>query len=68
MVRQDAPLSDFPTVTKQLLDALQKHFPIRLPRPGSSERDDLYFAGQRSVVEFLEQIQEFQASNALEAR
>lgn len=58
MRRLSEPFTDddgFPPISAQLIRELSRVYPHRPPLPDSTERDDVYHAGQRSVVVFLKQ-------------
>lgn len=43
----------FPEVSAELLEALKRHFPDRLPRHQVSSEDVSKLQGQQSVIDFL---------------
>tara|TARA_R100000808_G_scaffold4669_2_gene14921 strand:- start:11689 stop:11877 length:189 start_codon:yes stop_codon:yes gene_type:complete len=45
---------EIPEIPKALLDALRDQFPVNLPSPSTTEREDLYHAGEQAVLEYLE--------------
>jgi hypothetical protein len=52
--------ADFPPVKRELIVALRTRFKYDRPAPDGNERDDLFRAGQESVLEWLEMISESQ--------
>ena len=55
----------FPFLTKELLQALESHYPQRHPDLSLSDREIWFRAGQRSVVDFLIEHQNRQKENML---
>lgn len=45
--------SKIPTLSSDLIEELNKQFPLTNPHPGEDIRSIMYRAGQRSVVEHL---------------
>lgn len=60
------PIEELPPITPRLLEVLSRVYPERPASPLTSERDDLYHAGQRSVIEFLRRAQEDQIERSNE--
>lgn len=58
------PIEELPPITPRMLDVLTRVFPDRPATPETSERHDLYHAGQRSVIEFLRKAQADQIERA----
>lgn len=56
----------FPTVTKELLEELEKRFPDRLPQGPVALEDYLYLQGQIQVVRLLRHQFNLQNQNILE--
>lgn len=46
----------FPYVSKELIEELNRRFPIQSPQEGEQYPDLVWRGGQRSVVDFLETI------------
>jgi hypothetical protein len=49
-----------PDLSKDLIDALDERFPVRMADPKDSERDIWIKVGQRFVVDFLKDVYEEQ--------
>lgn len=49
-------MESIPSLSASLIDSLDKLYPQVLPNPRSDRYDELYKAGQRSVVDFLLQL------------
>jgi len=45
-----------PDLSKDLIDALDERFPVRMADPKDSEREIWIKVGQRTVVEFLKDV------------
>lgn len=46
-------MEHIPTLSVDLITNLSELYPIVLPKPGVSREEELYRAGQRSVIDFL---------------
>ncbi|MCP3882348.1 MAG: hypothetical protein GY701_28735 [Sulfitobacter sp.] len=62
------PIDEYPVITEGLIRLLDEQFPMRLPEADGSERQDVYHAGARSVVDFLRMVHEHQIERASEQR
>jgi hypothetical protein len=60
----DDPADGIHLIHESLIALLEARFPVRLPTPGSTERDDVYAAGQRDVVRYLIDTREYQQEQA----
>jgi hypothetical protein len=47
------PIEELPPIGKAFLKVMERVFPIRSPEPSTTQREDLYYAGQQSVLAFL---------------
>ena len=47
--------TDLPVKTDDLVEYLDKTFPVRTPHPNESLSDIMYRSGQRSIIDFLKQ-------------
>ena len=56
----------FPTLPKNILDALEKLIPNKCPNLLDSEREVWYNVGRRSVVDLLREIYAIQNERSLE--
>ena len=54
-----------PDLSKDLIDALDARFPVRMADPKDSEREIWIKVGQRNVVEFLKDVYEEQHTTIL---
>lgn len=54
------PIEAFPTITDGLLKTLRFHFPRPKVGPSGTEREDVYHAGQQSVITKLEDVKAWQ--------
>ncbi len=52
----DAIERKLPDLSKDLIDALDDRFPVRMADPKDSEREIWIKVGQRTVVEFLKDV------------
>lgn len=59
------PIDEFPVIDPRLLACLEKAFPAKLPGPDTTEREDLYHAGERNVIRRLHEIMEHQHDGAV---
>lgn len=57
------PSKEFPTVSDELLKALDEQFPEKTPSPSDSDRDIWRAVGRREAVRFLARIREQQIEN-----
>jgi hypothetical protein len=55
----------FPLVSKELLEELNRRFPIRSPELDEQHSELMWRGGQRSVVDFLETIYAEQEASRL---
>ena len=60
------PIEELPPITPRLLEVLERVFPDRPATPQTTQRHDVYHAGQRSVIEFLRKAREDQIERANE--
>ena len=56
MTTEHEPIETFPSFPPRIIDALDEVYPNRPPSPSTTERADIYHAGQHSVVEFLRRV------------
>ena len=63
----DDALDDLPLISDAFLAALRVLFPLELPSPTSTEREDLFQSGQQSVIRKLEEAQTDQIERASES-
>jgi len=49
-------MEHIPSLSVDLINTLDKLYPEVLPRPGVCREKQLYAAGQRSVIAFLQQL------------
>tara|TARA_R100001463_G_scaffold72139_1_gene126023 strand:- start:425 stop:634 length:210 start_codon:yes stop_codon:yes gene_type:complete len=54
-----------PDLSKDLIDALDARFPVRMADPKDSEREIWIKVGQRNVVEFIKDVYEEQHTTIL---
>lgn len=57
-----------PDLSKDLIDALDVRFPVRMPDPKDSERDIWIKVGQRFVVDFLKDVYEEQHTTLISTK
>lgn len=55
----------FPHISNELIEELNKRFPVKSPEFSESHPELMWRGGQRSVVDFLETIYEEQTSSQL---
>ena len=41
------PIEELPPIGKAFLKVMERVFPIRSPEPSTTQREDLYYAGQQ---------------------
>ncbi len=58
------PIERIPPLHPALLKVLGVMYPERIPKPDDTERQDMYNAGQRSVVLFLQRTHDDQMERA----
>lgn len=59
----DEPMRLFPPITDKLLAALEALFPRRIPLPGRTSAEQIWFqAGQQRLVQYLREVKEWQES------
>jgi len=59
-----SPLDLFPVIDERIIAYLQEHFPLHIPAPSGAEREDLYHAGQFSVIQHMIESREYQLDQA----
>jgi len=57
-----------PDLSKDLIDALDERFPVRMADPKDSERDIWIKVGQRFVVDFLKDVYEEQHTTLISTK